>query len=470
MLRRPRTRADVLRVCAWVGFPLAGMIWVGSWYRSNYPYYDEWSTIAKTLQPWTVVFDGHQGHLEIPSYVLYRLQRYVFGFEGHQIVYGAFLLSLAAMQVSIAAVLRRLGLPTLVALLAATVATFSGPGAQGMTWEFMLGINFALALTFVATFVALSGRKDIRAAAVIAFLLLVAFTADSGVASFGAVLVGLVVVFLWPWRLAALALIPALLAHAVWFAVADAGPSYAASRQVMWTFAWRLLALSAGGVVGGADIPSRIGATPTSGTLPVSGVAVGIIVLVAASACVVFGLTRRKITREVAAALAGGVASAIVIVAVLARTRAWLIPPSNFAGSRYLQWVGAFLLVAFAPAIAATVRPMRDRSRRLLVSVSSAALIAVFVINLTPLEPARAFQNGWSTGAEDDVRQTVTILVAGCGDGMRPNLEALPAGNSPQIDVRLIRDLLADGSLTSNFGIPASTENRDQVCTVRTGR
>ena len=288
--------------------------------------------------------------------------------------------------------------------------TFFGPGAQGTTWEFMLGINLALALCFFAGFLALGERHDLRTAVAIAALLVFACTADSGVAAFGSVFAGLVVVLLWPWRMWLVTLLPALLVHGLWFLFGDTGPTTSAARRTMWTFAWRLFALSTGGLVGGGETPSRVGGPPESGTLPISGVQVGLIVLVVAGACIGFGLLRHKLERRVVVNLVAGLAAAVVTVAVLARTRAFLIPPSLFPGSRYVQWVGTFLMVALAPAITAALRPAEARTRRWLTIAAGVGLVAVFAINTVPLDATRDFQAGWSAGTEAGVRQAVELV------------------------------------------------------------
>jgi len=92
------------------------------------------------------------------------------------------------------------------------------------------------------------------------------------------------------------------------------------------------------------------------------------------------------------------------------------------------------------------------------------ALIAVFVVNLGQLRPTQQFLEHWSTRVEVSVRETVTVIGEGCSKGHRPDPHAKPTTISPQISVRLIRDLLVDGALTPHFGIPATRATRDAIC------
>jgi hypothetical protein len=251
--RSSMTPAKIARFVAWFAFPIVGMLWVATKYNNYWYHLDEWSMIGRTTgskDSLARAFDGYQGHLEVGSYVVYRLQRIWWGLEGHQLVYLAFCTSLAALQLSVAAVLRRLGLPTLIALLAATVVTFFGPGAQNMAYEFQFSINFALALCFAAGYAALREARTVGAALAIAGLLVLAVGADSALAALGAVYVASLVVFLWPGRLQVLALGPPLVVHLAWQAFGDKGTYLSSSLGTMTSFATHLLALSAGGGVG----------------------------------------------------------------------------------------------------------------------------------------------------------------------------------------------------------------------------
>ena len=407
--------AGIARACAWFAFPVVGMLWIATRYGHNWYHFDEWALIERTTTPngWlSGAFTGFFGHLYVGSYVVYRIQRVWFGLEGHQFVFVAFCASLGAMQITIAAVLRRLEPPTLVALLGATVVTFFGPGAQSMSWEFMMGANFALALAFGAAFIAFREHRTPSAAVGIATLLILSIAADSGVAAFGAVFVGIIVVGLWPRRLVFLALAAPLVAHLGWSALGDNSAYVLVPLGKVVSFGWQLFALSAGGLVGGGETKGMIEAAlrgpgshvSSSPTIPLSGQTVGILVLVLASGCVAFGFAKRRVPRVVAVNLVGGVVAAVFAAAVLARTRAYLVPSSLIPGSRFVQWVAVFLLVGFAPAIAASVRPASARAGRYLCVATVAALIAVFVVNLDQVRPIRQFEEAWGAGVESSVR------------------------------------------------------------------
>jgi len=451
------------------------MLWIALRHGHNWYHLDEWALIDRTMSPngWlTGAFTGFLGHLYIGSYVIYRLQREWFGLEGHQLVFVAFCASLGALQVTIAAVLHRLELPTLLALLAATVVTYFGPGAQNMSWAFMMGANFALALCFGAAFVALREHRNASGAVVIAVLLVLSVGADSGVATFGAVFVGILVVGLWPRRLVLLALALPLMAHVAWLAFGDNSEYVTAPLEAVVSFGWHLFALSAGGLVGGGETQGVIDAVlrgpgshvSSSPTIPLAGETVGAIVLALAIACAAVGFAKHRVSRKVTVNLIAGSAAAVFGTAVLAQTRTYIIPTALIPGSRFVQWVAVFLLVAFAPVIAATVRPVSPRVGRYVYAASAAALIAVLVVNLDQVRPIRQFEETWGAVVKSPVRQTVWILTEGCGGGRKPDARAEPTAASPQITVRLVRQLLDEGALSARFGIRATADVRDVVC------
>src|SRR5688572_17672795 len=176
------------------------MVWVATQYGENWFYYDEWTTIDRSFGSWDQMFSGHQGHLEVFSYIIYRVQRTWFGLEGHHLVWLAFMASIAAFHVSVAAVLTRLRVPVLLSLLAATIITYFGIGGQSVTWEFQLGINFALAACLFAAYFALGSEHSRRDAIIIGALLVFALAADSGLAVIGSIFVGIVMLICWPLR------------------------------------------------------------------------------------------------------------------------------------------------------------------------------------------------------------------------------------------------------------------------------
>jgi hypothetical protein len=469
----------VARRIAWFAFPLAGMAWVGSRYGHVWYHADEGEMIGRTTSShgwFSNAFAGLNGHLNAGSYVVYRLQRAWLGVEGLQFVWLAFCASIAALQVSVAAVLRRLGLPTLLALLAATVVTLFGPGVQSIASQFQLGSNFALALSFGAAFVALRDEFTLRAAVLVGALLVVAIGFDSAVATFGAVFVGVLVLFLWPKKLAALALGPAFVAYLVWLAFGDLGTQHAVGIGKIASFAFHLFTLSAGGLLGGGDTHASIArslgnthAAP-SPIIPLSGEAIGAVVLVLAAACVVLGFVRRRLDRKVVAALVGGLAAAIFAVAIIAKIRAYLIDPKlGLPGSRFIQQIAVLLTLAFVPAIVATLRPESPRLGHLLGAVAGVALIAIFLVNLHQVWAPREFEEAWGTNVKARVRQTVTVLSEGCGTGTQLDRRANPVKLGTKFTVGSLQELLASGALTPSFGVSPTSTIRETVCRLSTG-
>jgi hypothetical protein len=354
-------------------------------------------------------------------------------------------------------------LPTLLALLAGAVITYFGPGAQNMAFEFQQNINFALALCFVAGVVAVRKDKTRPAAIAIAVLLVAAVLNDSGVALLVCMYVGGLVVLLWPRRLALIALLPPLITLLLWHTIGNPGPHYPAPFDDVFEFAWRMFLLSAGGLVGGGETPSPLGGFPTAPTLGLAGTQVGLIVLIAAIACVVYGLRRHCLTRPIVATLVAGTATAVIGTWLLAITRAFIFSPEQFSGSRYVQWVAVFLLLAIAPVAAAALRPSTVRASRAAFAVAAIALVAIFVVNLNQLRPAREFSESWGDGVKTWVREAVTVVTKGCGPGRQRDPDAT-AEFSPQVSVALVRELLDEGSLTPRFGAPVSANRRPQLC------
>ncbi len=468
--------ADIARWCAWIVVPLAGMIWVATWYRSNWYYYDEWTTIDRSLGSWSTIFDGHQGHLWVLSSIVYRLQRVVFGLEGHQLVWLAHMGSLAAMHVCLALLLRRLGLSTLFALLAATVATYFGPGGQNVVWEFQWSLNLALALCFFAAFVALrETRKEsaLRSSAItVAVLLVLAAASDSGLAAIGGIYVGIVLLLSWPRRFVVMALAPPVVTHLAWLTFGEGAVTDSASFDTLVTFASRLFFLSAGSLVGGGETGPLLEGTPSSPTIPISGAWLGAIACTLAVAGAAYGFARHRLTRKVVVNLAAGLTAAVAAVVSITQSRAWLIVPSGLAGSRYLQWVALFLLIAFAPALGAALRPSTESARRIVTGFAAVGLVAVFVANLGQLGPVRRFNERWGQDVKTQVGWAVTVLSEGCGKGQRPDPDAQPIPDlAPQVTVDVLQRVLADGSLPSSFGIPPEPGTRDIICrSVKSGR
>jgi hypothetical protein len=465
--------AGILERCAWVAFPVAGMLWVGGRYSRNWYVADEWLTFSRMTgsRSWiSGAFAGTFGHLMVPTHSVYWLQKTLWGVEGHQLVWFVFCLSLAALQLSIAAVLFRLGLPTFVALLAASVVTLFGPGPQDMLWQFQLGVNFAFALCFAAAFLALGDRVSQRMALAVAGLLLLAVGFDSSLALLGAFYVGVIIVLSWPRRLSAIALGPAAVAHLAWLAFGSSTPYVPQPVGRMTSFAWHLSTLAAGGLVGGGEtkraIEIAVSGSPRPPTVAVSGEAVGIIVLALATICVAFGFARNRLPRKVAANFAGGSIATVLTVATLAKTRA-IGSPVLIAGTRFVQWVAIFLLLALLPAITATLRPSSQSWRRLGAISAGGALIGVFVLNLGQLRPVRQFQEAYGTNLKADVRQTITVLSESCGPGRRPNLGAGFKQDEflGYLKVGVVQDFLDRGELTADFGTRATPEVREAICT-----
>jgi hypothetical protein len=459
--------ASVAQWGVWVVLPLLLATWVGIGFSRYYYVYDEWTMIDRVrVGPWYhEMFLGLWGHLNILPYWIYSMQVNWLGVEGNWFVYFVFCASLVALQLSVAALLVRLGLPPLVAILAAGLVSYFGRGSETMVYELEFAANFALAFCCFAAFVALRDHVDWKTALVVAALLVTAAAWDSGLALPGAVFAGSLILLLWPWRLAVIALAPPLAAHFGWLALnhsqllvtgrcmgCDAAYSTAPwdqSRQ----FAFNLTARAAGGLVGGFEIA-------------------GIIGLSLATICITIGLARGKLPRRALAALTGGLLAAGVTVVSITYSRAGLWPSASAAidmlggwSNRFIQQVALFLLMGLAPAVAASVRPRSRLYGQLLAVAVAAGLFVVFALNLSSVHLTRDSYGFWGSSVKTKVRESATVLRAGCSAGKQPDPHAHPLKElSPQISVALLQHLLSDGSLTRDFGRTPTPEVRASIC------
>jgi hypothetical protein len=447
------TPVNIARRCAWIAFPLAGAVWIVTRYDQMWFFLDEWGLISRTVDSsgYHEMFAGYGGHLYALPYWVFYAQVHWVGLESHWLVFMVFCVSLVALQISVAAVLVRLGLPSMVALIAATVVTYFGPGSTMMTAEVYFGANLALALCFAAAFVALRDNIGRGEAIATAALLITAFGMDSGLASCGAVFAGTLVILLWPRRLAAVALGPTLVAIVAWELLDRSVSPAPAPLDQSLNFAFELAGRAAGGLVGGATVAGSIG-------------------LGLALICVGVGLARRRLPRRVVACFVGGFLAAFVTVVAITYGRAGFVTSGQLGGSQYVHQVAVFLLLAFAPAVTAAIRPTFARPARLLAAVTAGGLVAVFVLNLSSLWPVRQLFEAWGTNTKLSVRRSVTVLTVGCGQGTKLDAWALPvdadSGSDPfgQIPVRLLRELLHSGALTREFGKRPTPEVRKATC------
>lgn len=454
----PGSAVDDAPLWVWIAFPLAGLVWLAMDYRSSWYHFDEWSMIDRAGGGWSGLLEGHQGHLEIQNYLVYRIQRSWFGLESRQLVYLGFATSVAALQVSVSVLLRRLGLPDLLALLAGGMIAFFGPGAQNAVFEFQQGINFAIALCLFAAFVALREDRTTKGAVTVAGLLLLAVATDSGLAAVGAVYVGLLVVLLWPRRLFLVALGAPAAASVAWQLLGEQPPGLTTPWGSIRPFVEHLLSLGAAGLAGGGErylpgLPDQPPAYP----LTTTETAVAVAFLVAG--CIALGA--RFLNRAVVASLVAGSTAAVFCAVAIARERALYVEPARLPGSRYVQWVALFLLLAVAPALAAVMTGTTARGRRAVTIVAASALVVVFIVNLTSLH---SFQEGNERNgdqARQRVAETIDLIERGCGrwGELDPEAEAMPL-----LTVGVVQELLREGALNGDLAEPAPSELRSLLC------
>jgi hypothetical protein len=253
------------------------------------------------------------------------------------------------------------------------------------------------------------------------------------------------------------------LAHVAWLVFGN-NAHYSASFDKVWTLANRLILYSAAGLVGGGETHTTHGGPPDPPVIGISAGKLGLAVLVLAAAVVAYGLHRRRVSRPVIAALVAGAVTAIAGAALLAWSRAFLTPPTQLFGNRYLQWVAFFLVIAFVPAIAATVRAVTTPHRWINV-VAALAVVAVFIVNLEQFGPVLNFYKAKGNETKVVVGETISLLEDGCRNGRRPGPHREPHPElAPQISVALVDELLDEGSLAGVPVVRATPTTRKAVC------
>ena len=311
LTRGRRRPPSPLVLALWIGIPMASAVWVGITANRYYPVFDEWVMIDRaTSGSWLrEMFIGFNGHLWSLAYWVYHLQLHL-GVESSWFVYLVLVASLVALQLSVAGVLYRLGLPAVVALLAATVVAYFGRASENMVLEQQFAANFALAFSCAAAFVVLRERRDRSGAIVVAVLLVAALFCDSGIALVGLLFPAALLLFLWPFRLARIALVPPVIGHVLWFALDRSevlvhgvcqncrSVTFEAPLVDRIEFAWAILVRSAGGLVGGYATA-------------------GVVVLVAGFGCVGLAAARHRLSRAETASVVGGALAALAAVVSL---------------------------------------------------------------------------------------------------------------------------------------------------------
>ena len=412
-------------------------------YRSAWYFYDEFALLRRVIGPHPVsaVYAPVNGHLWLLSFVAYYAQVHLLGVASRRLVYVLFCVALVALGAALGALLCELEVPTLPAAVGAVVVTFFGAAATEMVWEFTFGTTFALALLFAAALVVLRAAPRTRSALAVAGLLLAATAADSGLAVCGIVLVACFLVRRWPWRAAVAALVPAVVANAVYLLYAGTNTLGSASLLDQLKLAAHLVLRAAGGLVGGRGI---VGGDETA----------GIVLLVVVAILVVPAVVQGRLCGLPLLGLVAGGTTAVVTALVIAHTRAGLIHGGLtldvffFVNNRYSQEVALFLLVGLLPAVWTSVVTLLPGARRGLALALAAALVVVFVINLSPGNDYWRYFRDLSGRTRQLVAETLVVIDHGCPDGRPPADDAQPLGAlDPQVTVGLVRTLDRRGEL-----------------------
>jgi hypothetical protein len=126
--------------------------------------------------------------------------------------------------------------------------------------------------------------------------------------------------------------------------------------------------------------------------------------------------------------------------------------------------VAFFLVIAFIPAIAASVRAAAA-PRQWMSALAALAVVAVFIVNLEQFRPVLDFYKAKSQETKVVVGETIFLLQEGCRNGRRPQPDEEPNPDlAPQISVALVDDLLEDGALDGVPEVRATSTTRRAVC------
>jgi hypothetical protein len=424
------------RLWPWVSLPAAGALWAAWHLRNSYFFYDEWSMVERALHmpPGLGMMANLNGHLLMLQYLLYWAQVAWFGLGSHTFICVAFVCALVAFHLSVAALFKVAGLPSVASVLLGGVLTYLGAASQNFIYAIQTSPMLSPTACFAASALALARPASRRRSVVAGALLLVSVGLDSGMAlvglPFAIVVVGL------SWRRSALpAVLPALLALIAWFTLAGFGPAFPSSLGQKVGFARHLLLHALGGLVG-------------------RGETVGAAILLLSAAVIVFGLRRRHVTGVPRIMLIAGTVATAVATAALAQSRAGLRGFTFFDFNRYLQNVAVPAALAIVPALAVTARGvLANRPRLAAIAAPYAGYLlplgamAAFVLGLRPLHAYAVGFETWNLGARRVVRQAALTLRDGCPSGEPPQPWIAPLGDfAPQVNVTLLRELFDRGA------------------------
>jgi hypothetical protein len=416
-------------VATWVALPLLGAIWVLSRYRHTWYFYDEWSLVREVADCRGAVkcaTTSFNGHLWILNHVVYRIQTTWFGLNGHRFVYGLFILSLVALHLSIAAVLRALRLSAPLCVAAGGLVTYLGVGSQSMLFEIQVATNAASAASFAAAAIAMSRPASRASIASVSALCIFAFASDSATALVALVFIAVVAWTRWSPAAVVAALSAPVVLHLVWLRFGDPGPTFGAPLHDQLVLVGQLLLRGAGGLVGGEAIA-------------------GAVVLAVAGTCLAAGLLRRRLDRATILTVVAGAGTAIVAAAFVAQRRTAVVGDDFVAFNRYVQTESLFLVLAVVPALAGVAA---SRWRNQLQLVLTGAVVAGFLVGLSPLLEYRDTFETYNETVHASALQGVALLDHGCPPGTAVDLDAAPAADtSPQLTMRLLARARAEGWL-----------------------
>ena len=156
-----------------------------------------------------------------------------------------------------------------------------------------------------------------------------------------------------------------------------------------------------------------------------------------------------RMAREPRQCLAAGLAAALVMTAVIARTRGGLIGRDWVDADRYVWLVAVFLLVALLPAAVSVAGALLHGRDTLVSPVAAGLLTVVFAVNLGPLHHYRDLAETWQTQTRVQIGQAYEQIALGCPGGKPAPADAEPLATlgNPWVSVGLLRELESRGAL-----------------------
>lgn len=444
-----RTRLLFLAVLPWLGLPAAGAVWAAWRLRKMYFFYDEWRMIyiSSHLGAIDGMTESFNSHLFVVIYWLYRIQISLFGVDSRFFISACFVIAIVALHLAIASVLRACDVPRQLSLMIGGLLAYLGCASQNFTFAFQISFVLSMAVGLFGATIVLRNGSSLRAIIATALCLVASSISASSLGVGLVAFVAVIAVFRWKWAAAAYSVTPDTIVLIWWFATADLGPEFPAPFGDRVSFAGRLSLQSIGAVVGNGQVAGAM----------VSGVATTLIVV---------AVVRRWLDQRAFVTMIAGLTSALVMMAAITQSRAGF-PGFNFVDfHRYLSYVAIPLTLAAAAPLLAAVRhiPFGRHTSRLVPALPVGVVGIAFLLGLPTASSYHEVFQHWNVQTHHDVIAATVVIGNGCPSGSAPDPASLPTTYNPQINTQLLRELVDRGALSVGSTVDADAAVTAKMC------